>query len=181
MNGDGLKVADHAVETGVAAAAEPHAAAAGVGTLPALNWPVPREWLNVKTGCPPAAERSGGDGGPATAAAATRAAAAGDGVADDTAAIQACLDLVSNETEQLSVYIPAGTYRITGTLRLFRGLGILLIGQGEDSRLVWGGARGGTMLVSDGLSRSRFVGLVFDGQVRKTPSRPRSWANFSLF
>lgn len=50
------------------------------------------------------------------------------------------------------------------TLRLFRGLGILLVGQGEPSRLVWGGEYGGTMLVSDGLSRSRFVGLVFDGQ-----------------
>ena len=52
----------------------------------------------------------------------------------------------------------------TETLRLFRGLGILLVGQGEVSRLVWGGEQGGTMLVSDGLSRSRFVGLVFDGQ-----------------
>ena len=141
---------------GAAAAAHHGVNNQGIDTLPALNWPVvPREWLNVKLGCPPSQ---------AAPAAAAILRATGDGVADDTAAIQACFDLVNNETKQLSVYIPAGTYKITGTLRLFRGLGVLIIGQGEGSRLVWGGEQGGTMLVSDGLSRSRFVGLVFDGQ-----------------
>jgi hypothetical protein len=131
-------------------------AQAGVDTLPVLNWPVPREWLNVKDGC------GGGGRGAATGAAA--AAAVGDGVADDTAAIQACFDTVSNETDTVSVYLPAGTYKVTSTLQLFRGLGILIVGQGESSRIVWGGDAGGRILVSDGLSRSRFVGLVFDGR-----------------
>ena len=58
----------------------------GVDKLPVLNWPVPREWLNVKAGC--------GGGGVSS----TMAAAVGDGVVDDTAAIQACFDQVSNET-----------------------------------------------------------------------------------
>jgi hypothetical protein len=136
----------------------------GVDKLPVLNWPVPREWLNVKDGC-------GGSASTTTIASATTQqqqqrplAAVGDGLADDTAAIQACFDQVSNETKKFSVYIPAGTYKVTSTLRLFRGLGILIIGQGESTRIEWGGDAGGRILVSDGLSRSRFVGLVFDGR-----------------
>jgi hypothetical protein len=128
----------------------------GKDTLPVLNWPVPREWLNVRTGCPTATT--------AAAGAAGAAGAIGDGAADDTAAIQACFDLVSNETQQHSVYLPAGNYKITSTLRLFKGLGILIIGEGEGTRLLWAGERGGRVLVSDGLSRSRFVGFVMDGQ-----------------
>ena len=132
---------------------------AGVDKLPVLNWPVPREWLNVQDGCASAT----------TTAAASFAnngavAAVGDGVADDTAAIQACFDQVSNETGKFSVYFPAGTYKVTSTLRLFRGISILIVGTGETTRIVWGGEAGGRVLVSDGLSRSRFVGLVFDGQ-----------------
>ena len=34
----------------------------------------------------------------------------------------------------------------------------------EHTRLVWAGSPNGTLLVSDGCSRTRFVGLVFDGQ-----------------
>ena len=139
-------------------APSPRPLRASVDTLPVLNWPVPRDWLNVKDGCSAATNAT------ASAAAGAAAGAAGDGMADDTASIQACFDLVSNETDKYSVYLPAGTYKITSTLRLFRGLGILIVGQGESTRLVWGGEKGGTLLVSDGLSRSRFVGLVFDGQ-----------------
>ena len=126
----------------------------GVDKLPVLNWPVPREWLNVQAGCGRATSTSSG----------TAAAAVGDGVADDTAAIQACFDQVSNETDKFSVYFPAGTYKVSSTLRLFRGISILIVGTGESSRIVWSGEAGGRIVVSDGLSRSRFVGLVFDGQ-----------------
>ena len=77
---------------------------AAVDMLPILNWPVPREWLNVKAGC--------GSG--------LVGAAVGDGIADDTAAIQSCFDLVNNETEHFTVYLPAGTYKITETLVLYR-------------------------------------------------------------
>ena len=138
----------------------PAATTAGVDTLPTLDWfggDIPADWLNVKTGC------SATGGG--TAAAAAGVAAAGDGVADDTRAIQACFDRVSNETRggSLTVYIPAGTYRITETLRLFRGVGVSIVGTGEPTRLVWGGEQGGHLLLSDGLSRSIFAGLVFDG------------------
>ena len=120
-----------------------------VDELPTLAWPspVPKDWLNVQT--------SGACGSLLTAR--------GDGQSDDTAAIQRCFDKVSNETQQYTVYLPAGTYKITQTLRLFRGLGILIVGDGERTRLLWAGEKHGRLLLSDGLSRSRFVGLVFDG------------------
>jgi hypothetical protein len=43
---------------------------------------------------------------------------------------QACFDLVNNESNtHYTVLIPAGTYKITQTLRLFRVLGGLIVGQ----------------------------------------------------
>ena len=47
-----------------------------------------------------------------------------------TRVIQACFSSVSNESNaHYTVYIPAGTYKITKTLRLFRVLGGLIVGQ----------------------------------------------------
>ena len=88
--------------------------------LPVLNYPeVPREWLSVKAGCTSSTLK-----------------AKGDGVADDTAAIQACLDRINNESSAYAVYFPAGTYKVTSTLKLFRVLGGLLVGSGETTKLV---------------------------------------------
>eukprot|EP00040_Diaphanoeca_grandis_P030532 m.180568 g.180568 ORF g.180568 m.180568 type:complete len:835 (+) comp32026_c0_seq2:65-2569(+) len=124
----------------------------GVDTIPNLQWPKPHpsDWIDVTKGC--------GSGAPAK----------GDGKTDATAAIQACFDVISNHRSQHSgnstVFIPSGTYLITKPLILTTILGGMVVGEGELTQLVWGGATGGKMLVSDGCSRSRFVGLVFDGQ-----------------
>ena len=90
--------------------------------IPVLNWEKRSDWVNVKTDVTPAA--------------------VGDGVADDTAAVQKALDGVDSGS---SVYLPPGTYRITDTLTL-RGprrggvvTGVLIVGHGRDTRLVWNG------------------------------------------
>lgn len=57
-----------------------------------------------------------------------------------------------------------GTYRITQTLRIVKILGGAIIGHGETSVLQWAGAQGGILLHDGGVTRTRFVGLVFDGQ-----------------
>ena len=85
-------------------------------TVPTLTWPKPppSDWLDVSSGCAPA-----------------RVAAVGDGSADDTASIQACFDLINNESSKhTAVYMPAGNYTITSTLKLFRVKGGLVVGDG---------------------------------------------------
>ena len=128
--------------------------------LPPLDWAAPRsDWLSVKA-----------------------LGAVGDGVHDDTAAIQAALDLASNKSwveggspaafcerytscpGNRTVYFPPGTFRITQTLTTYRLMGGALVGHGEASVLSWHGAAGGTMLHSVGWARSRYIGLVWDGR-----------------
>ena len=97
-------------------------ATAAVPTIPALNWTERSDWVNVKTDITPAA--------------------VGDGVADDTAALQKAFDGVATGSV---LYFPAGTYRITATLTLQpkqRVTGALIVGHGRDTRLVWDGPEG---------------------------------------
>lgn len=114
-------------------------------SLPVLNWEARSDWVNVKD-----------------------LGAVGDGRADDTAALQQALDGVTHGS---TVYFPAGTYRITNTLNL-RGLprggtlGVLLVGHGRDTRLIWDGPEGGRMILDDGVLHARYVGFVLDGQGR---------------
>ena len=70
--------------------------------LPNLDWPVKRsDWIDVKPDVTPAAK--------------------GDGIADDTPAIQAALNkpMAKGSTwKPKTIYLPPGTYRITQTLIL---------------------------------------------------------------
>jgi len=110
--------------------------------IPSLPWQERSDWINVKTD--------------------VTLPAVGDGRADDTAAIQAALDL---GRQSKAVYIPPGTYRITQTL-VFQGpaVGCLVVGHGRDTRLVWDGPQGGRMFWSNGVAYSRYVGLSWDGR-----------------
>lgn len=110
--------------------------------IPRLDWTERSDWVNVRTDVTPAAR--------------------GDGVADDTAAIQAALD---SGGAAKAVYLPPGTYRITNTLVLNGpAIGCLVVGHGRDTRLVWDGAPGGRMFWSNGAAYSRYVGLSWDGR-----------------
>jgi len=107
--------------------------------LPSLAWTPRSDWQDVK-----------------------RAGAVGDGVADDTPAIQKVLDAAKNGS---TVYLPPGTYRVTKGLRLQGPLiGVTLLGHGRDTTLVWDGEAGGKLFTDDGVTCSRFVGIGFDGK-----------------
>lgn len=111
--------------------------------IPVLNWQERSDWVNVKSDISPAA--------------------IGDGVADDTLAIQAALDSVKTGSV---IYFPAGNYRITEPLFMgqkTRNIGVNLIGHGRDTRLFWDGNEGAYMLTINGQSMSRYMGLNFDG------------------
>jgi len=90
--------------------------------------------------------------------------AMGDGVHDDTAAIQSALDGVDSGK---AVYLPPGVYRITRTLVLNGPVcGVFVVGHGRDTRLVWDGPEGGVMFRSNGAAYSRYIGLSWDGRGR---------------
>ena len=122
--------------------------AASVPSLPILAQ-IPRsDWLSVKEGC---------GGGPK---------ATGNGHTDDTRALQACFSAIGNMSSiHHTVYLPPGTYVVKNTLILYKVLGGTIIGHGETTVLVWRGRRGhnSTMILSDGISRSRMIGFVLDG------------------
>ncbi len=116
----------------------------GDGRIPSLPWTKHSDWIDIKTDVQPAAR--------------------GDGITDDTAAIQAALNLIGESpTDRKVVYLPPGTYRITHTLSLANRHGGMIIGHGRDTRLIWDGKPEGRMFWSNGAARQSFIGLVWDG------------------
>jgi len=90
--------------------------------------------------------------------------AVGDGVSDDTAAIQNALNAVGTSGHSPVLYFPAGTYKITATLNLAHAIDISLIGQDPSvTSIVWNGAARGTMLYVNGVAYSKFSRLTFNG------------------
>ncbi len=119
--------------------------------IPVLNWEPRSDWRSVKA-----------------------AGAVGDGVADDTAAIQGLLDTVGQTAtvypgDRDNIYFPPGVYRLTAPLRIggeVRLNGVTLIGHGRASRLVWDGPPDQPMLIANGITNARYEGLVFEGRGR---------------
>src|SRR4051812_19298926 len=101
-----------------ATAADPAPAAPDT---PDLAWQQRSDWLNVRTAVDPPAK--------------------GDGVADDTAALQAALNRLKDGA---TLYFPPGTYRLTHTLTCPPGRfpGVSLVGHGRSTVLAWDGEAG---------------------------------------
>ena len=85
--------------------------------IPVLQWQQRSDWVNVKTG-----------------------GAQGDGVADDTVAIQRALNAIKDGA---TIYFPPGNYRITKTLTIQGPLiSVSIIGSGRhQNHLGWRGWR----------------------------------------
>lgn len=90
----------------------------------------------------------------------TRFKAAGNGIQDDTKALQMALDSLSTmervlfntqpKTKYLVVYLPAGTYRISQTLRLTGKIGVTFIGEDPEKTIIkWEGGDNDTMFLSN--------------------------------
>jgi len=94
--------------------------------------------------------------------------AVGDGIADDTMAIQTALSALSTASTAAGkspvLYIPAGTYLVTQTVTVMSAQGISVIGEDPGTTtLKWAGAPGGILLHIDGVAYSRFNRLTFEG------------------
>jgi Pectate lyase superfamily protein len=89
--------------------------------------------------------------------------AKGDGVADDTAALQAALNSIAQSHYVL--WIPNGNYLISKPLTITGVSNVTILG--EDPRtttILWGGPQGGTMLTLAGCNGINIGRLTLDGQ-----------------
>ncbi|WP_347246580.1 glycosyl hydrolase family 28-related protein, partial [Thermogutta sp.] len=96
--------------------------------------------------------------------------AVGDGVADDTPAIQRALDAIRTHQQASVLYFPAGTYRLTRSLKTVRKAHtdnmVSLIGEApEKTILLWDGPDGETMLQWDAWY-AKISRMTFDGRGR---------------
>jgi len=119
--------------------------------IPVLTWTQRSDWLNVKR--PPFN-------------------AHGDGVNDDTAAIQAALTESGTSYQYRTVYLPAGTYKISNTLNwqgtttpwTYGCTGVTLVGCGANTTIIWSGSSGLPMFWTKGATRSRYIGIAWNGE-----------------
>ena len=94
----------------------------------------------------------------------TQFGAIGDGIADDTAALQRGINNL-NSKGPTTLWIPSGTYRITGTLNVTSQMSISIIGEDPTTtRIVWNGPSSGTMVAENqGTNWLKFSRLTLDG------------------
>ena len=102
----------------------------------------------------------------------TEHGAIGDGVADDTAAIEAAIATALGDTGSLRggrVVFPNGVYRITRTLTIEQAAAVVE-GVGRGSVLAWDGPPGVPMLLLDYCQGTSVSGLRFVGKSTSRPS-----------
>ena len=90
--------------------------------------------------------------------------AKGDGVTDDTAAFQAALNDLGTVGHNHSLFVPAGTYKVTQGLSLVHREGTCVIGEDPaTTTLKWMGSTTGPLLFLDGDDYTCVNRLTFDG------------------
>ena len=100
--------------------------------------------------------------------------AAGDGKADDTAAIQKALDQLQQKPGVL--FLPAGTYRITEGLTMFSHIYVGVIGEDPATTIIqWDGGEEGVMLFCNGVRHSKFGQITWDGGGKKVTAVLHEW------
>ncbi len=108
--------------------------------------------------------------------------AKGDGVSDDTAALNNALANVGNGSSSPVLYLPAGTYRVTQTLLLLSKSNIEIWGADPaTTKILWDGASGGTLFQLDGSDNTHLGRLTFDGNSKANIAFDHSKQNGTYF
>ncbi len=106
--------------------------------------------------------------------------AKGDGVTDDTSAIQAALDSLSSHPAVL--WIPRGTYIITRPLTVTGLSDITILGEDPlNTSISWAGSQGGTMLTLSGCTSFNIGRLTWDGRGATGVDIEVTWDDVSNF
>jgi hypothetical protein len=115
-----------------------------------MVWTPRSDWINVKT---------------CSTSVVAGTNAVGDGVADDTAALQGIFTWLQAHSNgrNLTVYFPPGTYKITSTLVLTQTVSVSLLGCGSNTIMTWAGPAGGAMFQTPADSFIRHIGFVWEG------------------
>jgi len=87
------------------------------------------------------------------------------GATDASPAIQAALRYVqvNHYGRILTIYFPAGTYKLMETLTIQGVAGVTLVGCGSDTILKWYGSPGAAMFWPSGTDYMHYIGLTWDG------------------
>jgi Pectate lyase superfamily protein/Ricin-type beta-trefoil lectin domain-like/Bacterial Ig-like domain (group 2) len=90
--------------------------------------------------------------------------AVGDGIADDTQAIQNAINQIGTSQSTQVLWFPAGTYKITSQLTITHKQFFALVGEDPGTTTIkWAGPANGTMLLTDGSTTFQITRLAFDG------------------
>ncbi len=102
--------------------------------------------------------------------------AKGNGVTDDTAALQAAFDAAAKGTVNSTLYLPAGTYLITRTLTMNNHIHVSIVGADPKTTIIkWGGAAHGTMMQVNGTAYSKFDRIAWNGNRVADVAVEQSW------
>jgi uncharacterized protein (TIGR03437 family) len=113
---------------------------------------------------------------PSWANARTAYGAVGDGIADDTSALQAGLNSLGNDGQAVVLYLPAGTYRITRTLTMAAKTNVALIGEDPARSIIrYDGPAGQDMLYANGVRYTRWSRLTWDGAGKAKTAVNHGW------
>ena len=106
----------------------------------------------------------------------TQYGARGDGVTDDTAALQRALNDLGTSGHSSVLFLPAGTYRITATLLMTSQIGVGVLGADPDTvTILWNGPAGGKMLLANGVRYSRWGRITWDGNGTASTAIHHQW------
>jgi hypothetical protein len=102
--------------------------------------------------------------------------AAGDGVHDDTKALQTALDELSQGNHPPVLFIPKGVYNISATLTMQTRMGIAIIGEDPlTTTIKWTGAAGKKMFLLNGVAYSEFARITWDGNNTALAAVAHEW------